>query len=102
MVHPRQPAQRWLEAHGYREVEWKRFHPGETQGWVKMVRVAGDDCGGEGGFCSLEGYAGDQPIEHWDECPTCHGSGWLTNHEPAPEIEQDELPPPLPVSDGEP
>jgi hypothetical protein len=37
---PDSPAQRWLEAHGYREVEWKRFHPGETQGWVKMARVA--------------------------------------------------------------
>jgi hypothetical protein len=32
---PNSPAQRWLEAHGYREVEWKRFHPGEMEGWVK-------------------------------------------------------------------
>jgi hypothetical protein len=35
---PNTPAQRWLEAQGYREVEYRRFHPGETQGWVKMVR----------------------------------------------------------------
>jgi hypothetical protein len=74
----------------------------DLTGEPQWFMVTCDDCGGEGGFCSLEGYAGDQPIEHWDECPTCHGSGWLTNHEPAPEIEQDELPPPLPVSDGEP
>jgi hypothetical protein len=30
-------AQRWFAAHGYREAEYRRFHPGETQGWVKMV-----------------------------------------------------------------
>jgi hypothetical protein len=34
---PDSPAQRYLEAKGYREVEWKRFHPGEGEGWVKMV-----------------------------------------------------------------
>jgi hypothetical protein len=33
------PAQRWLEAHGYREVEYRRFHPGETTGWIKMVKT---------------------------------------------------------------
>jgi hypothetical protein len=36
---PNSPAQRWLEAHGYHEVEWKRFHPGETTGWIKMVKT---------------------------------------------------------------
>jgi hypothetical protein len=35
---PDSPAQRWLEAHGYREVEWKRFHPGEGEGWACSPR----------------------------------------------------------------
>jgi hypothetical protein len=36
---PNSPAQRWLEAHGYREVEYQRFHPGEAAGWIKMVKT---------------------------------------------------------------
>jgi hypothetical protein len=36
---PNSPAQRWLEAHGYREVEYRRFHPGEAAGWIKMVKT---------------------------------------------------------------
>jgi DnaJ-class molecular chaperone len=61
--------------------------------------VTCDDCGGEGGFYSAvpsygHAYSDPTPGERWDECPTCHGSGWLDNHEPEPEIDQDELPPP--------
>lgn len=66
-------------------------------GEPQYFMVTCDDCGGDGGFYTPEPLPGkwSDPTsgERWDECRTCAGSGWITNYEPAAEIDQDELPP---------
>lgn len=73
-------------------------------GQPQYFMVTCDDCGGEGGFYTPEPlpgkWADPTPGERWDECPTCAGSGWITNHEPAAEINQDEMPSPRDDGDG--
>jgi DnaJ-class molecular chaperone len=70
----------------------------DLTGEPQWFMVTCDNCGGEGGFYTPEQTPSrwDDPTtgERWDDCPTCNGSGWITNHQPAPELDQDELPPP--------
>lgn len=60
--------------------------------------VTCDNCGGEGGFYTPwapgSKWSDPTPGEQWDDCPTCHGSGWIIADQPPPEIEQDDLSPP--------
>lgn len=68
----------------------------DLTGEQQFFMVTCDDCGGEGG--EEVSWAGRGPPwddgadgGDWIECQTCHGSGSISNHEPAPELEQDDL-----------
>jgi DnaJ-class molecular chaperone len=77
------------------DAEKLRALTGETQSFM----ISCDDCGGEGGYevayAATSKWGDPTPGGEWIECPTCHGSGWLDNHEPEPPLDPDEIFPPF-------
>ena len=62
------------------------------------ARIVGEDwfdtcpnCGGEGGFEYYVGRFGDGSDDiRWQDCPTCHASGWVPVDVP-PQIDLDDV-----------
>jgi hypothetical protein len=50
-----------------------------------------DNCGGEGGFYYSWPASWDDPYggESWEDCPACHGSGWVYGC--APQLDMEEV-----------